>query len=101
MTARLVISPAANRDIDIAMAWYDDRRENLTNRFIASIQQRFDYMLKNPLAATPVAGTSVRRTAVHGFPYAIFYRLVNDIVRVIAVIHTSRDPKYISSRLRP
>ena len=34
----------------------------------------------------------VRRTFIHQFPYAVFYRVEDDQVVVIAVLHTRRDP---------
>ena len=40
----------------------------------------------------------VRRSFIHQFPYAVFYRVEEDRVVVIAVMHTRRDPGRWQSR---
>ncbi len=100
MTDRLVISPAANRDIDVAMEWYEGVAGDLGDRFIADLQSRFGDILRSPLRPRLLAGRPVRRIYLNGWPYFIYYRIKEETVRVIAVIHTSRDPNYISSRTR-
>jgi plasmid stabilization system protein ParE len=39
------------------------------------------------------------RMVTHHFPYAIFYRVEDEVVRVFAVLNTRRDPERISERL--
>ncbi len=100
MSGSLVISPAANQDIELAMEWYDGIASDLGDRFIVALQSRFEDILSAPLAPRLLAGRPVRRIYLKGWPYFIYYRIKEEKVRVIAVIHTSRDTKYISSRIR-
>lgn len=81
------------------MNWYDLREEALGNRFINAVQKRFDSICENPTMPRLILRSVVRKVSIHGFPYLIYYRVVDGEARVIAVIHTSRDPHYISSRL--
>jgi toxin ParE1/3/4 len=99
MSLRLVISPTANRDIDEAMDWYDEQDADLGNHFIKAIQDRFDFILKYPLISRTMSDSPLRRTLLTGWPYIIYYRISGDTARVIAIIHTARDPKYISARI--
>jgi len=99
MTFRLVISPAANRDIDEVMNWYDSQRETLGTRFIQALQTRFDEMTSSPFVPRVIPGSRLGRVILSGWPYMIYYRIVEETIRVIAIIHTSRDPAYIRSRI--
>jgi plasmid stabilization system protein ParE len=46
----------------------------------------------------PEAGTDfgdgVRRVMLHSFPYGVIYEVRDRVVVIIAVAHTSRDPRY-------
>ena len=99
MSFHLVVTPAANRDIDEAMSWYDNQEGELGKRFITAIQDRFMSISKLPLNSKLILSNSSRRTLLIHWPYFIYYRVVDEVVRVFAVIHTSRDPVYISSRV--
>lgn len=100
MTYHLVVTPAASDDIDAAMNWYDEQEEDLGNRFIVAVQSRFDDILQSPLFPRLLSVSSIRRIHLIHWPYFIYYRIKNETIRIIAVIHTSRDPKFISSRIR-
>ena len=100
MTFTLVVTPAANRDIDEAMYWYDAQDQVLGNRFISAVQARFGDILNDPLRLRQLTGSTIRVSLLNHWPYMIYFRVVNERVRVIAIIHTSRDPNYINSRLR-
>lgn len=39
------------------------------------------------------------RMVTHHFPYAIFYKIEEEVIRVFAVLNTRRDPDWINSRL--
>jgi toxin ParE1/3/4 len=47
----------------------------------------------------PVADADVRVTLIRRFPYAVYYRIKPTRIVVIAVFHTSRDPKAWKSRI--
>jgi len=43
-------------------------------------------------AAFPVIRNGVRRAMLRRFPYAVFFRVLPDLIQVIACFHTNRDP---------
>jgi toxin ParE1/3/4 len=98
MRYHLVVTPAAFADVDAAMQWYDDQVENLGDRFISEIESRFENILQSPLTPRLLEGGRLRKVGLNHWPYLIYYRVLESCVRVIAVIHTSRDPKYITQR---
>jgi toxin ParE1/3/4 len=44
------------------------------------------------------ANADIREGVLTRFPYAIYYRVLADRIRVLAVYHTSRDPSRWQSR---
>jgi len=46
----------------------------------------------------PVIGRRLRRALTSRFPFAIFYILDGDTVRVFGVLHTSRSPRVWQAR---
>lgn len=99
MSYDLVITPAANDDIIAAMHWYDEQDENLGERFIAALQSRLADIQQSPLFPRLIGGLPIRRILLIRWPYFIYYRVIDQIIRIIAVIHTSRDPKYTTQRI--
>ena len=47
-----------------------------------------------------VAG-DVRRALLHTFPYAIYLRVSDEMIVVLAVLHLRRNPKIWRGRVRP
>jgi toxin ParE1/3/4 len=45
-----------------------------------------------PLAGRPNPADNTREFVVPGLPYLIIYVPVSDVIDVIAIFHTSRDP---------
>ncbi|MEM7184576.1 MAG: hypothetical protein AAF518_27015 [Spirochaetota bacterium] len=50
----------------------------------------------------PVIEEEIHRAIVSKYPYAVFYSVndVEQIVDILAVIHSKRNPKYIRKRLK-
>lgn len=101
MSLQLIITPDASRDIDEACAWYDERQTGVGKRFVLAVRLRFESILRSPLFPRPFGRKAVRKVSVPRWPYSIYYRIVNDEqLRIVAVVHGARDPKYLNYRLR-
>ena len=61
-------------------------------------QMVFDSIAANPLIHGVVLA-DIRKAVLRRFPYCIYYRAHPDRVEVIAVFHTSRDPKIWRGRV--
>ena len=100
MTLRLVVEPAAEKDIFYGFRWYEDRQVGLGLRFLEALEELFDLILENPRLFVEVI-PSVRRSVTNTFPYLVFYTFENDLIHILAVIHAAQDPEYIAKRLGP
>lgn len=101
---RLVIRPEAEADVSEAARWYEDRWNGLGTEFVEEVDRALEAIAEEPLRH-PRAWAAVRRALTRRFPYAIFYLFENDVVTVLAVLHTSRRPgtwgRRRPSRTRP
>ncbi len=101
MSLQLIITPDANRDIEEAAAWYDERQAGVGLRFVFAVRLRFDEILRSPLLPRPFGRKAVRKVRIPHWPYSIYYRVINDAqLRIVAVVHGARAPKYLNYRLR-
>ena len=90
-----LFSPEAIREFDDAFDWYENQATGLGDRFAASVHQSLELICRFPLASACVY-SDARRRLVKRFPYVVIYRADAEIIQVISVFHTSRDPMICS-----
>jgi plasmid stabilization system protein ParE len=92
MGVEVVVLPGAERDIEAAYEWYEDRRAGLGEEFLDQIDRCFGVIAEHP-AHCPVVHGTLRRALSRRFPYAVFYEAADHVITVVAVFHVARDPK--------
>ena len=97
MSFPLIIRPEAETDLIEARAWYEQQRDDLGSEFLTEIEDVFERIGKQPRLYA-VEYKEVRRVALSRFPYVVYYRILDETVEIIAVIHGSRDPRLWKSR---
>ncbi len=94
---RVRVCSAAEEEFTHALCWYAARNTDVARRF----DSEFDTALQN-IAATPnrfpICDDRHRYVLMRSFPYQIIYRIEVDSVLIIAVAHTSREPRYWNIR---
>lgn len=92
MAYRLTVSKRAVREIGEAYEWYEGQVPGLGDEFIETLEAQFEIIAQSPwLYAETQLG--IRRALLSRFPYGVFYASKGDIVSVLAVVHTSRNPR--------
>ena len=94
---RFIVRPAAAADIDEAFLWYEGQHAGLGHEFLAAAQTLLDVIAEHPLRY-PVIRRNTRRALLRRFPYAIYYRVYENIVVVVACMHGRRSPRRWLSR---
>jgi toxin ParE1/3/4 len=94
---QFIVRPAAAADIDEAFLWYEGQRPSLGHDFLAAAQTLIDAVAEHPLRY-PVVRRNTRRALLRRFPYAIYYRVYEDTVVVVACMHGRRSSKRWQSR---
>ena len=95
---RIRFIDAAQREVDDAVAWYDEREDELGRDFLDELDRVIRRIKSFPLASTEIA-PGIRRCLLARFPYGVIYGIDEDLVIVIAIAHLHRNPLYWVDRL--
>ncbi len=85
------ISKEATLDVIDALNWYKAKSSKLSHRLKKELDQGYNFIQKAPLSFQ-LKYKNVRVYYCKTFPFGIHYIIENEIVKVIAVFHTSRNP---------
>lgn len=92
MAFRLVVSERAQREIAEAYEWYETQLAGLGTQFLQNVDVQFATIAGSPQIYATVH-RNIRRALLLRFPYGIFYVVSGDIVAILAVVHTARNPR--------
>lgn len=96
--------PEAAAELAEAALWYDEQHPGLGGTFLAAVESTLltidQWPDAAPLVAQLPADLAVRHAAVRRFPYRVAFLMHEDAIRVLAVAHTRRRPRYWASRVR-
>ena len=93
----------ARVDYREAAQWYKERRDGLGHQFVDKVAETLREIAAMPHAGLLVADGGrdqvIRRRRVQGFSHYVIYRETGSAIRVLAVAHTSREPRYWLGRV--
>jgi len=106
LNPRVVVDPAADRDLDDSRDYIAQDNPEVALRFLSAAGQAFEELARMPRMGSPkefrnprLAG--VRQWRIHDFErYLIFYREIEDGIEIIRVLHASRDIESILEGLQ-
>ncbi len=88
---RILSDTASDADIEAAFKWYEYEQPGLGLEFLNEIRAAHLRILDAPLKYA-VLRSGIRRAITRRFPYGIYFSIEDDIILIIAVLHTARDP---------
>lgn len=97
--ARIEFTPEALREIDDAFAWYLERNLQAAEAFVREVDSAVALIATSP-AVWPPFEVGTRRYILRKFPYDVIYRELSFGIKVVAVAHHKRRPRYWRQRLR-
>jgi len=95
MTIRL--HPLAEEDLEKALNYYIKIDEALELNFLKHLELTFDKILQSP-QMHPFENNFVQKVVIEKFPYIVLYESYEDIVMILAIFHTKRDPQILLDR---
>jgi toxin ParE1/3/4 len=94
----VIYHPDAEVELLEAAQFYEGRVPGLGDRFLDDYETAIATILGAPERWRIIEG-SVRRYLMPQFPYAIYYRVEGDVLRILVVKHHGRRPGYWRYRL--
>src|ERR671918_647818 len=91
-------TPEADGGLAEACQWYARQRANLDIEFMERIDKALSRIFRSP-QSYPIVYRTLRRAVVRRFPFAIFYEVIADELRVVAVFHSRRNPDVWKARV--
>ena len=88
---RIHSNAASDADIEAAIEWYESEQPSLGLEFLEELKAAYLRILDSPLKYA-VLRSGIRRALTRRFPYGIYFSIEDDIILIIAVLHTARDP---------
>jgi plasmid stabilization system protein ParE len=89
---QLIVKPEAEVDIQIAYYWYETKNTGLGNSFLDDLDSTINQILSGPkFFQIYYKNTRVCFTSI--FSFGVHFIVESYKIFVIAVLHTSRDPK--------
>lgn len=90
----------AIEDLIEVQDFYEQQSQGSGIEFAEAVTTRLDLVLEFPEAHVVFSEPGVRRVSVGSFPFFVIYKLVEDVVYVIAVVHKKRNPRFWLPRLK-
>jgi plasmid stabilization system protein ParE len=90
---RVVYHPAAVRELQEIVYYYEAHLIGLGIDFLDELQRLENYLIEFPESGTPYLN-SYRRILFVRFPYSLFYRLQKKQIEIMAIAHQHRRPGY-------
>jgi plasmid stabilization system protein ParE len=88
---------AAEADLLAAHDWYEQRSPGLGKDFVRMVDASFAGIARQP-ELFPAGHRGLRRVLVRRFPYAVYYLIDADSIRVVAVLHTAMSLARLEGR---
>lgn len=94
---RVELRDAAVAELNEAEERYRSIRVGLGARFVHEFDATLQRILLSPKGYAQVDGDT-RHARMHTFPHAVYFRIVGEVIVVLAVFHPRRNPSDRSDR---
>ena len=98
MKFSILVSEMANEDANIIFDWYEGIHVGLGDSFINELEISKSDLMNNPLVFAKW-NKNIRRMVMRKFPYKLFYKIYDDNIVILAIIHARRSNQYLKRRL--
>lgn len=95
---RVRLSLRATQDLSDGYDFYENQGEGVGAYFVESLLDEIE-SLAYKAGIHPIRYRNYHEYLSNRFPFAIYYRLVDDVVSVDAVVDCRRNPAWIKKRL--
>lgn len=93
MKYKIIYHINAENDIKHIQKWYKTQQDGLEKRFSLAVKDTIKYIIQNPLLFE-VKYKNIRVAYTRVFPYGVHYLIHNNTIKILAIMHTSKKPKF-------
>ena len=90
--------PAVESDVEAAFNWYEGEESGLGLEFLEELRAAYQRIVDHPFGYQDLR-SGIRRALTRRFPYAVYFSLEGDIIVIVAVVSTARDPEEWQHRI--
>ncbi len=87
----------AKQEVIYSARYYELQCPGLGVKFLVNYDNAISESIESPLA-WPILEGEYRRHQLEHFPFGVIYRVVNDNIRILAIMHLHRKPGYWGKR---
>lgn len=92
MTREVRLREEADRDLTEAALWYELHGAGLGHQFLDETLRVLASIADHPFMY-PLVWRETRRALMNRFPFGIYFRMSDETIVVVAVMHGSRNPR--------
>jgi toxin ParE1/3/4 len=81
------------REAGEAYEWHEAQRTGLGAQFLAALDEQFARIQDAPRSYAEIL-PGIRRSLLPHFPYGVFFATKGWITAILAIVHTSRNPRH-------
>jgi toxin ParE1/3/4 len=89
----VIFHPLAEQELLDAVSYYEEQEIGLGLEYLDEVEHAVNFLMRYPEAGSKVRG-SIRRLTLPKFSYSLLYRVMEEQIRVLAMAHHKRKPKY-------
>ncbi|AXJ02501.1 ParE toxin of type II toxin-antitoxin system, parDE [Cyclonatronum proteinivorum] len=90
---RVTFQPAAQKEMFESVAYYEQKDHGLGSKFLYEIDSTLSLISAYPESGT-LLNAYARRVLLKGFPFGVVYRIYNNQIVILAIMHLRRKPNY-------
>ncbi len=88
---KIIFHPDVITEIKASYVWYQDQADGLGDDFLHELEAAYETIVSLP-ETWPKFQKNFRRFLLSKFPFSVIYRIKNQSIFVVAVMHNSRKP---------
>lgn len=96
---KIEFNSEAESELTLAFDCYESESAGTGHRLLLEVERALRLLSEQPRAGAPV-DPNLRRCLLRRFPFALYYSLHSDALRIEVVAHQHRHPDYWKSRNR-
>ena len=89
--------PSAKSDVQEIVNYYDLLNPQLSNKFLEELENTVKHIQGMPTSCQKRIG-NIRVSLLKRFSYGVYFKIYDSNISVIAILHTSRNPKIWQKR---